>query len=136
MRSSEYHLPMTRFVHSARKRQLRLLSTVLVVLTLLVNGLAVAYAAVPMVMHGCCPEMNGQAVSQTGEHCDHGKKNPGHSTTCDDQCLMRCASSTVVPSLAWMPVLGIRETSAPETATSLLQPFADSAPDLRPPILA
>lgn len=126
---------MNRPFRPFRSRLNRLLATVLVTMALLVNGVAVAQAAVGAMKKDCCAEMMGHKAK--GDDCGKaGKPCPAPSSDCEDQCLMRCQANNVLPSVAVsLPGISLPQPSLP-TARAGSFISADPDPGLRPPISA
>jgi hypothetical protein len=116
-----------------RSRFTRLLACVLVVASLLGNGLAFAHVA--SVKKACCAEMMGK-MKHAGGCEDGGKPCPSQNADCDDQCLSRCQSTTVLPVL----VLAVPPMLSGQASLPFLSfddhRLAVGAPELRPPISA
>ena len=118
-----------------RSRFARLLASVLVVGSLLVNGLALAQAPSAPTKHHDCAEMMG--AQHHGDCCaDDRQPCRGPSASCDDQCMFRCQSAAVLPLL--VPTL--LADNLPGSVLAPLpmneRPPAILAPALRPPISA
>lgn len=108
-----------------RSRLCRLLASSVLAMALLVNGMGMAHAVPAPAKHDCCGQMAGHAG---------GKPCPAPDSRCDEQCLMRCQATSVLP----MPAMGVATVSAsdpllPAPGAGLL-PLADAGPALRPPI--
>lgn len=116
-----------------RSRFARLLASLLVVVALVGNGLALDQASAAPARKGCCEHMTGHKAAADG--CEQGGTPcPTPGTGCDDQCLSRVPATAVLPMFApGMParVLG----SSVLTGLSVSErPTADPGPGLRPPI--
>lgn len=116
-------------------RSTRLLACMLVAMALLVNGFAVAQAAAGGMKKGCCAEMSGHPAQ--GHDCgEAGKPCPAPGSDCDDQCLMRCQATQVMPSFAVaIAAISLPELALPAIAAGTIT-SADPGPGLRPPISA
>jgi hypothetical protein len=118
-----------------RSRFTRLLASVLVVASLLGNGLALAQAPATPVEKGCCDQMPGHKVTAAG--CEQGGKPcPTPGTGCDDQCLSRVPFSGVLPMLAFDLPASVLTSSVLSNLSVSKRPSADPSPGLRPPISA
>ncbi len=118
-----------------RSRFVRLLASVLVVGSMLANGLAFAQPApAPVRQHDCAGMM---AQQHEGDCCDEGGQPcPASAGDCDEQCLFRCQSVNALPTLV-SPVLATHRESSALAPPSINQgPPAVLAPALRPPISA
>jgi hypothetical protein len=117
-----------------RSRFTRLLASMLVAVSLLLNGLAAAEAASMAAGKDCCAERmehGGHAAADAHKGCP-----PSANDRCDDQCQMRCQLNTALPVFAIsLPQMILQQTvlPLPDVAT-----WASPEPDpgLRPPIFA
>jgi len=126
---------MTPRLRPFRSRVTRLLASVLVSMSLLVNGMGMALASSGAMKKDCCAHMMGS--HGLSGHCDHGGK-PGKApgTDCDEQCLMRCQAANALPSFALaLPVVALFDSALPESSSGAI-PATESGPQLRPPISA
>jgi len=117
-----------------RPHRIRLLASVLLVASLLGNGLAVAQAPATAAKQDCCAEMMGSKTSAGG--CDHsGNPCPAPGSGCDDQCLARCQSSVIVLPMfvLALPVGDLASIVLPRHSARGMT-LADLGPGLRPPI--
>jgi hypothetical protein len=118
-----------------RSRFARLLASVLVVGSMLVNGMALAQAPSAPARHHGCAEMTG--AQHHGDCCaDAGQSCPGTSDNCDDQCMFRCQSAAVLPLLVPALLAGKLSGSVLAPLPMNERPPAVIAPALRPPISA
>jgi hypothetical protein len=123
---------MSRPYRPLRSRFTRLLACVLVVASLLGNGLAFAHS-VPA-KKDCCAEMSVK-MKHAGGCADSGAPCPASDSDCDGQCLFRCQSNAALPVLA----LVVAPMQAVQPALPVPKPDphrgTSAAPELRPPIL-
>jgi hypothetical protein len=110
------------------------MTTVLVVASLLGNGLALARVPSMPIKKDCCAEMMGHKSAPAGDSDTGGKPCPSPNASCDDQCLLRCQSTVVLPMIFVVsPASNLAQAALPSLFTGE-RPLADSGPDLRPPI--
>ena len=126
---------MARSFRPLRSRFARLLASVLVVASLLGNGLALAQGPATAVKKECCAEKMAHkhatpGCAQAGDPC------PAPGGHCDDQCLLQCQSIVVLPMLVGMSPVGDLAHVALPPLFAHPRPSADPGPDLRPPISA
>ena len=127
---------MARAFRPLRTRFARLLASVLVIGTLLGNGMVVAQAQPAPAKEHCCAERMGHSGTHKGG-CDEGRQPcPAPSASCSDQCLVRCQSNIAMPVFAF--VLPARYAGHPvlPLASADERPLTDPGPGLRPPISA
>ena len=124
--------PMIQTSRPLRPRFLRLLASLLVVVSLLGNGLALSAST----MKGCCAQMMGQHGADKGDCDQGGKPCPSPGASCSEQCLVRCHTSLVLPVVAWTEVLGPGGHTRSSPVFVVDRPLADPGPGLRPPISA
>jgi len=117
-----------------RSRFARLMTTVLVVASLLGNGLALAQVPSMPVKKDCCAEMMGHKMAPAGDCEKGGNPCPAPNASCDQQCLLRCQSAVVLPMIFLMSPASALAHAALPSLFSGERPFADPGPDLRPPI--
>lgn len=118
-----------------RSRFFRLLASVLVVASLLGNGLAMAQSSAMPVKKDCCAGMMDHMKHAGGCH-DGGKPCPSPNAGCDEQCLSRCQSSSLLPTIALMlPGSDLVLPALPSLSIGE-RPLTDPGPGLRPPISA
>ena len=113
----------------------RLLASVLVVASLLGNGLALAQAPSALADKGCCPQPMGATVMHKAGCNEAGQPCPAPSTGCDVQCRLGCQSAPAVPGIALLLPAIVGVVALP-THASNDRPLTDSGPGLRPPISA
>jgi hypothetical protein len=118
-----------------RSRLTRLLASMLVAVSLLLNGLAAAEAASMAAGKDCCAERMGHGghAAATDEHkgCP-----PSANDRCDDQCQMRCQVNTALPVFAVaLPRMILQQTVLPLPGVAAWA-LPEPEPGLRPPIFA
>ena len=117
-----------------RSRFARLMTTVLVVASLLGNGLALAQAPSMPVKKDCCAEMMGHKMAPARDCEKGGNPCPAPNASCDQQCLLRCQSIVVLPMIYIVqPASALAQAALPSLFIGE-RPLADPGPDLRPPI--
>jgi hypothetical protein len=117
-----------------RSRVVRLLASVLVVVTLVGNGLALGQLSAALAKKDCCDQMTGHKVATST--CDEqgGKPCPTPGPGCDDQCLSRAQPNVVLPAFALDLPYSEHASSLLTTLSISDRPLADPGPGLRPPI--
>lgn len=126
---------MQRPFRPMRSRFARLLASVLVVCSMLANGLAIAQGPSAPTRHPGCTEMTG--AQHHGDCCgEAGKSGPGPSGSCHDQCMFSSQSAAVLPLM--VPALLADNLSGSVLAPLPMhqRPPTVLAPALRPPISA
>lgn len=119
--------------HPLRTRFARLLASVLVVVALLGNGLALGQVSAAPAKKGCCDQMMGHKLP-AGDSNHGGKPCPTPSPGCDEQCLLACQASVVLPMIVLdLPSAALGSPVLTPLSTSD-RALADPGPGLRPPI--
>lgn len=124
---------MPKVIYILRIRRLRLLASMLVILAILCNSVAMAQAYSIPVMQDCCPEMTVDKMDSP-EMAGQSNSCPSTSSDCDDLCMARCLNAngllsvalTILPNVLIKPALP--QFSVAEHST------ANFSPSLRPPI--
>ena len=127
---------MTKKLRTTRSRYFRLLASVLVILAILSNGIALAQTNFLATEKDCCAEMMKGHKMLSGDMS--GKVDPCASSgsACDDQCMARCLNAHVLLSvqLVFDPRI-LLKTALPQLKMAE-HSLAEIGPDLRPPIFA
>ena len=127
---------MSQAYRPQRSRFTRLLASVLVIASLVGNGLAMAQAQSAPAQKGCCHEMMGADNTHHNKCNEAGQPCPTPSAGCDVQCQL---GSQPVPALL---VIAMLLPIAPLGTLALPSPSIDDraltepGPGLRPPISA
>ena len=124
---------MTKNLRTTRSRYFRLLASVLVILAILSNGIALAQTNFLATEKDCCAEMKGHKMA-SDDVSDKADSCPSSGSGCDDQCMARCLNAHVLLSvqLVFAPSI-LLKTTLPQLKMAE-HSRAEIGPDLRPPI--
>lgn len=121
---------MPKALRTLRTRYFRLLASMLVMLAILSNGIALAQTDFLPAEKDCCAEMMNGKMSTD----DMSDSCPPSNAACDDQCMLRClaANGLVAISFSISPS-SLVSTTLPSLKLSE-HSLAEFGPGLRPPI--